>query len=337
MIDKTTGYIRLNKFSQQTYREFMESLDSLKAKGAANLVLDLRGNGGGVLDEAVEIADEFLAGDKLITFTEGLHNKRKDYRCRRLGQFESGGLAVLIDENTASASEILSGALQDWDRAEIIGRRSFGKGLVQEQFDLSDNSAVRLTVARYYTPLGRCIQRSYSQGEDAYFEEFAHRFNSGEYLNADSIKNDTSTRYRTSRGKVLYGGGGITPDYFVPGDTGMPGDFSMRVLLSGLINSFGYRYALKHPELSANYTSPEDFASRFRIGKEEWTILLGPGAEDSLSAEYIGQKDLDLIKDGMKRSVCRQIWKNEGYYRMINADDPGIRKAIELFRNKKPS
>lgn len=337
MMNETTGYIRLNKFSQQTYREFMEALDSLKSKGAGSLVLDLRDNGGGVLDEAVEIADEFLDGDKLITYTEGLHNKRKDYRCRRLGQFEKGRLAVLIDGNSASASEILSGALQDWDRADIIGRRSFGKGLVQEQFDLSDNSAIRLTIARYYTPLGRCIQRSYAGGEEAYYEEFAHRMNGGEYVSADSISNDTSKPYRTLGGKVLYGGGGITPDYFIPGDTGRMSDYSVRIMFSGLINSFGYRYAMKHPELARSYSSPEDFATRFRIGKEEWVEMLGRGAEDSLSTDYISSAELESIKDAMKRAVGRQIWKNEGFYRMLNAADPAIRKALEVLGNKKPS
>ena len=164
MIDASVGYIRLNKFSVTTYKEFMTALTDLNKKGLQKLILDLRDNGGGVLDEAIEIADEFLEGDKLITYTEGKHLPKKEYRCRRQGQFEKGALVVLADENTASASEVLLGALQDWDRATIVGRRTFGKGLVQDQYDLSDGSALRLTVARYYTPIGRSIQRSYKNG-----------------------------------------------------------------------------------------------------------------------------------------------------------------------------
>ncbi|MBK7433933.1 MAG: S41 family peptidase [Chitinophagaceae bacterium] len=169
MMDKTLGYIRLNKFSSSTYREFMDALVGLKKQGMQKLVLDLRDNGGGILEEATEIADEFLDGDKLITYTEGKHSAKKEYRCRRTGQFETGDLFILADEGTASASEILIGALQDWDRATIIGRRTFGKGLVQEQFDLSDGSAIRLTIAKYYTPIGRSIQRSYANGEKSLF------------------------------------------------------------------------------------------------------------------------------------------------------------------------
>ncbi|MEI8060138.1 MAG: S41 family peptidase, partial [Ferruginibacter sp.] len=200
MIDKNTGYILLNKFSQQTYREFMDALMNLKKQGLQKLILDLRGNGGGILDEAVEIADEFLPGDKLITYTEGKHTSKKEYRCRREGQFETGALVVLADEGTASASEILIGALQDWDRASIIGRRSFGKGLVQEQFDLSDNSALRLTIARYYTPVGRSIQRPYDMGGKAYYDEISNRYHDGETQSADSIKNDKNKIYKTKGG-----------------------------------------------------------------------------------------------------------------------------------------
>ena len=172
------------------------------------LILDLRDNGGGVLDEAIEIADEFLEGDKLITYTEGKHLPKKEYRCRRQGQFEKGALVVLADENTASASEVLLGALQDWDRATIVGRRTFGKGLVQDQYDLSDGSALRLTVARYYTPIGRSIQRSYKNGEKAYYDEVSNRFKDGETQFADSVKNDTSKVFKTKNGKKVYASGG---------------------------------------------------------------------------------------------------------------------------------
>lgn len=197
MLGGGVGYIKINKFSQSTYREFMKTLEKLQAQGLKELVLDLRGNPGGILDEATEIADEFLDGDKLITYTEGKNFPKKEYRCKRQGLFEKGSLVVLMDEGSASASEVLSGALQDWDRATIIGRRSFGKGLVQEQYDLSDGSALRLTVARYYTPIGRSIQRSYTNGGKAYYDEISNRFHDGEVFSADSVKNDTSKLYKT--------------------------------------------------------------------------------------------------------------------------------------------
>ena len=246
MIDSVTGYIRLNKFSTQTYREFMLSLEELKKQHLQKLILDLRGNGGGVLDEAVEIADEFLEGDKLITYTEGKHSPKKEYRCRREGQFEKGELVILVDEGTASASEVLAGALQDWDRATIIGRRSFGKGLVQEQYELGDNSALRLTIARYYTPSGRSIQRSYVNGGKAYYEEIAKRFSNGGVLNADSVKTDSSKIYKTHAGKKIYGGGGIAPDFFVAADTSRFGIATATAYTKGIISDFGYKFFLNN-------------------------------------------------------------------------------------------
>lgn len=331
MVDSKTGFIRLNKFSQQTYREFMENLDTLKAQGAQNIILDLRGNGGGVLDEAVEIADEFLDGDKLVTYTVGIHMPRKEYRCRRLGQFESGRIAVLTDEGTASASEILAGAIQDWERGVIIGRRTFGKGLVQEQFDLSDHSALRLTVARYYTPLGRSIQRSYSNGGKAYYEEISNRYTDGEYLHEDAGKNDTTKKYKTIKGKILYGGGGISPDYFISGDTGRMGEFSTKVFMSGLVSSYGYRLLLQDPSMASHYSSPEDFAKNFSFSTNNWNFFLQMAAKDSINISNISPTEKEYLTTSLKRSVARQLWHNEGYYRMLNADDKAVKKALEIL------
>jgi carboxyl-terminal processing protease len=197
MIDKTTGYIKLNKFSQSSYEEVMKALERLQKEGLQQLVFDLRGNGGGFMNEAVEIADEFLDGDKLIVYTQGVNNPRREYRAKRPGIFEKGKLIVLIDELSASASEVLAGALQDWDRATIIGRRSFGKGLVQEQYSLNDGSAIRLTVARYYTPLGRSIQRPYDKGKKVYMDELWNRYSNGEMFYADSNKIVMGKEYKT--------------------------------------------------------------------------------------------------------------------------------------------
>ncbi|MEO8769500.1 MAG: S41 family peptidase [Ferruginibacter sp.] len=331
MIDSVVGYIRLNKFSTQTYREFMISLTDLKKQGMKKLVLDLRGNGGGVLDEAVEIADEFLDGDKLITYTEGKHSPKKEYRCRREGQFEKGELVVLTDEGTASASEILTGALQDWDRATIIGRRTFGKGLVQEQYDLSDNSALRLTIARYYTPSGRSIQRSYAKGGKAYYEEISKRFEDGEASNADSVKKDSGKVYKTQAGKKIYGGGGITPDYFVGADTSRFGVLTAKAYTKGLVSDFGYKYFLSNLSLADKYKTPLQFAHSFNISEADWDFFKQMAAKDSLRFNDINETEKSYLQKVLKTSIARQIWRNEGYFEVTNTEDNTLKKAMEIL------
>lgn len=333
MIDSSIGFIRLNKFSQQTYREFMLSLESLKKQGLKKLVLDLRGNGGGVLDEAIEIADEFLEGDKLISYTEGAHLKKKEYRCRRQGQFETGALAVLADEGSASASEILLGALQDWDRATIIGRRTFGKGLVQEQYDLSDKSALRLTVARYFTPLGRSIQRPYGNGGRAYYEEINKRYSNGGMYNADSLKNDTSKVYTTKAGKKIYGKGGITPDYFVAADTATIGKTTAKLYSKGLLNDFGYQYYLQNPGIRSKYKTAPDFAKSFKFLDADWQYFQQEASKDSISLNNIAIKEKAFIVQTLTASIARQLFRIEGYYEVRNKDDETLMKALKVLRN----
>ena len=334
MMDAETGYIRLNKFSSQTYREFMTSLMMLKQKHMKSLILDLRDNGGGVLDEAVEIADEFLDGDKLITYTEGRHTKKKEYRCRRQGQFETGKLIVLANEGTASASEILIGALQDWDRATVVGRRTFGKGLVQEQFNLSNNSAVRLTIARYYTPVGRSIQRSYANGGKAYYESFYNRAKTGELVSADSIHNDTSLVYHTHAGKKIYGGGGITPDYFVGADTSGISLQSAQLLSSGIIPDFGYRYLLSNPGLMNKYPSSNTFVRQFNLDTAAWAMFNAMAKKDTIDIRKLTPKDTRYVSDALKSSIARQLYRLEGYFESINPADPAVIKALELVKQK---
>ncbi len=331
MIDSITGYIRLNKFSTQTYREFMISLDALKKQGLKKLLLDLRGNGGGVLDEAVEIADEFLDGDKLITYTEGKHSAKKEYRCRREGQFEKGELAVLTDEGTASASEVLTGALQDWDRAVIVGRRTFGKGLVQEQYDLADNSALRLTIARYYTPSGRSIQRSYVNGGKAYYEEISKRFIDGEVLNADSVKNDSSKIFKTRAGKKIYGGGGISPDYFVAADTSRFGIITARAYTRGLISDFGYKYFLIDKSLADKYKSPGEFAKSFTLTENSWKFFEQMAEKDSVSLKDLNEAEKSYLYKALKTSIARQLWRNEGYFEVSNTEDKTVKMALQIL------
>jgi carboxyl-terminal processing protease len=332
MVAPQTGYIRLNKFTRQTYREFMEGLTELKKKGMQKLILDLRGNGGGVLDEAVEIADEFLSGDKLITYTEGLHVKKKEYRCRRVGQFETGELVVIADEGSASASEILLGALQDWDRATIIGRRSFGKGLVQEQFELSDRSALRLTVAKYYTPVGRSIQRSYANGGKAYYNEVMNRYTDGSMVSADSIKNDTTKIYTTKAGKKIYGGGGISPDIFIAADTGRLDTVTAKLYYKGLLGDFGYLYLLKNPGTRTAYKTADEFARSFNFDEAGWALFSKTAADDSISVNGVSAKEKTYLQKMIKASIGRQMFRSEGFYEVVNADDKAVLKALEILQ-----
>ncbi|MEO6550356.1 MAG: S41 family peptidase [Ferruginibacter sp.] len=330
IIENGIGYIKLNKFSQVTYREFMQALEGLQKKGLKKLILDLRGNGGGVLDEATAIADEFLDGDKLITYTEGVHIPRREYRCQRAGLFEKGELVVLADEGSASASEVLMGALQDWDRATIIGRRSFGKGLVQEQYDLSDGSALRLTVARYFTPIGRSIQRSYTNGEKAYYEEINNRFRDGEVTSADSVKNDTSKLFTTRNGKKVYGGGGITPDVFIPIDTASFSATMTKIYLKGTIADFAYQFYLQNTAELTRYKTPAEFSSSFTFTDENWKQFIQAAAADSIIVD-VNEKDKKDLVNRIKSSLARQMWRNEGFYEMMNKEDRAVKKAVEIL------
>ncbi len=332
MMSPGLGYIRLNKFSQVTYREFMEQLEKLKNQGLQQLILDLRGNGGGVLDQATEVADEFLDGDKLITYTEGVHFPKKEYRCKRTGLFETGKLVVLADEGTASASEILIGALQDWNRATIVGRRTFGKGLVQEQYDLTDGSALRLTIARYYTPVGRSIQRSYSNGEKAYYEEIFQRFHNGETLNADSLKFDTTKKFKTSNGKVVFGGGGITPDVYVPLDTLENYNILLGKLFNkGTITAYAYQYFLNNQEKINRLKDAADFNNIFQLSEDEWNQFKIRAAKDSFDFSSISIKEKTWLELRIKSSIARQKWRTQGYYLSANANDSMVKKAVEIL------
>lgn len=331
MMTKDIGYIRLNKFSSQTYREFMESLEALKKAGLQKLILDLRDNGGGILDEAVEIADEFLEGDKLITYTEGKHVEKKEYRCRRNGQFEKGSLIVLANEGTASASEVLIGALQDWDRATIIGRRTFGKGLVQEQFDLNDRSALRLTIARYYTPTGRSIQRPYANGEKAYYDEISNRYHDGETQHADSVKNDTSKIYKTKAGKTVYGRGGITPDYFIAIDTSGFSKQSALIYSKGTISSFAYLFYLQNLAQLKTYKAPNEFIKSFSFTEDNWKQFIQAAEKDSVNISLVSAKEKTDLINRLKSTIARQLWRNEGFFEMMNTSDDSIKKSLDIL------
>jgi carboxyl-terminal processing protease len=336
MINRETGFIRINKFSRTTYEEFMTALDELEKEGMKKLVLDIRGNGGGIVDEAVNMADEFLGDDHLIMYTEGRKSPRKDYHAQRPGSFESGKLILLVDEGTASASEILAGALQDWDRATIIGRRTFGKGLVQQPFELNDGSELRLTIARYFTPLGRSIQKPYSSGRDAYNEEVIDRYHNGEVIHGDTTSTHAGPVFRTPSGRFVYGGGGITPDVFVAFDTTLIPVDVRSLYMSGTLNNFIYEYYIRHQEELRKFQSPSEFYTDFKKGAEFWQELSNYIAKDSINLNGLSKTDHNLVEIRVMALLARLIWRTQGYYYVVNQTDPVIKKAMELMETNNP-
>jgi carboxyl-terminal processing protease len=299
------------------------------------LILDLRDNGGGILTQATNIADEFLNENKLITYTEGAHSPRKDYRCQKEGLFEKGKVIVLVNEGTASASEILSGALQDWERAIIVGRRTFGKGLVQEQFELSDGSGLRLTVARYFTPLGRSIQKSYKDGIAVYDSDLVRRFKGGEMTFADSIKHTDEKKFQTASGKVLYGGGGITPDIFVPYDTSLFIKEVMHAMMKGTLSKFVYKNYLKNEKEFKQFTSPRQFEQKFQVSDSMLRDLKNYAQNDSIHLSVENPRVNAMLKREIKVLTAREIWRTEGFYEVNNQFDSTVQRALQLMKPMK--
>lgn len=330
MISPRTGYLRINKFADRTYQEFMKSMEGLQKQGMQKLVLDLRENGGGLLSEAIAIADEFLDDNKLIVYTQGSKVPRTEYRCSKDGIFERGKLVVLVDETTASASEVLSGALQDWDRATIIGRRTFGKGLVQQQYSLSDGSALRLTVARYYTPLGRNIQKPYNQGKEKYEEELFNRFEDGEVLNGDTTKL-VGKKYKTPSGRIVYGGGGITPDLFVPLDTTYRSSALVKLYYKGTLNNFVYHYYVQHKQTLKLLHTAKEIEADLNANKV-WSLLQQFAAKDSVQLKNITTQQKQEILHRAGALLARQIMGIAGYFEVMNDDDLTVKKALDVLK-----
>lgn len=330
MADSITGYIKISRFAANTYTEYLEAFHKLKKSGMKNLIIDLRGNPGGYLSAAISLADEYLDNKKIIVYTEGKAHARENYFATDKGEFKTGKLVVMVDEGSASASEIIAGALQDWDRATIIGRRSFGKGLVQEQSQFPDGSAVRLTIARYYTPTGRCIQKPYNSGIQDYNSELYERYRHGELENADSIKFSDSLKFRTPGGKVVYGGGGIMPDIFVPLDTLSNTAFLTSVYRSGLISSYCYEYVDKHRKDLLKYGSPENFKTEFQVENPIYKEFLLYAVKNKINySERELKISSSVLKLQLKAYIGRLLWKEEGYFPVINAYDKAYLKALE--------
>ena len=333
IVSPKTGYIKISRFAATTYDEYMTAFEKLQKQGMEQLIIDLRGNGGGYLNTAVDIADEFLGEGKEVVYTIGKARPRTDYKATKKGSFEHGKLTVLIDDGSASASEILSGALQDNDRATIIGRRSFGKGLVQEQSEFTDGSAIRLTIARYYTPTGRCIQKSYAKGLEAYYEEENSRYAKGELENADSIKINDSLKFKTPAGKIVYGGGGITPDVFVPLDTTGRSIYLSEILYSGVVNDFAFQYSDKERAKLKGYKTIENYNKSFEINQEILNDFIAFAEKNKVKRNDKEIKESEsIIKNQLKALIARNIWNNEGFYEVIQSQDNVLKKAVQLMK-----
>ena len=332
-LNTQTGYIKISRFAATTYNEFTAALQELKKNGITKLVVDLRGNPGGYLEEVSKMVDEVLEDGKLVVYTQGRSTSRSEYKTKHAGLFEKGDLVVLVDESSASASEIFAGAIQDWDRGVIVGRRSFGKGLVQQPFQLHDGSALRLTVSRYYTPSGRCIQKPYEANTDAYEHEIFERFSNGELTVEDSSKEAKGEVFKTHNGRVVYGGGGIKPDVFVPFDTTMRSAFLTEVLSLGLLSKFAFSYHDDHKKELAGYTTIEEFDKTFDSQHKlmEELLLFLKANKVNYTADELkisGQWMYTLTR----ALIARQLWKDNGYFYIINQSDKAISTAIHVLQ-----
>lgn len=334
MITDDIGYIKVNTFGMTTYNEFISGLTKLQEEGMKNVIIDLRDNTGGYMGAAVSMINEFLAKNKLIVYTKGNSRPKYEYKANGEGNFQDIGVAVLINESSASASEILAGAIQDNDRGIILGRRSFGKGLVQEQKMLSDGSAIRLTVSRYYSPTGRCIQKSYEGGNEDYAMDIMKRFEKGEFVSADSIKFADSLKFTTPGGKTVYGGGGIMPDIFVPVDTTNITDFFTKLANKGIIYKFAFDYVDSNRKQLSNL---KDYKSivRYVDQKDVMKKLLAYAKENGVKINYRQLKiSRKIIETQLKAYIARDLIDDMGYYPIIREIDSTIKKAVDAFRKK---
>ncbi len=335
MLTDNIGYIKLSRFAATSTDEFIDAARELQKQGMKNMVFDLRGNSGGYLNIAFDLADQFLPSGKLIVYTKGLRSPKQDFIATSGGTFETGKLVVLIDEGSASASEIVSGAVQDWDRGLLLGRRTFGKGLVQRPYMLPDSSMVRITTARYYTPSGRCIQKSYKDGEESYHNEVFNRYKHGEMVHADSIKFPDSLRYFTHNKRVVYGGGGVMPDYFIPLDTTFVSDYYTDVFRKGLLNEFSVQYLeTRRKDLLKAYPD----ISSFKTGFTDDQKLLDEFVAFAATKE-VPRNDKDLeasglqIKTVLKALIARNLFNINAYFQVISSTDDDLLKAVVVLKD----
>ena len=338
MLNDNTGYIKLNKFSATTTTEFIDAIKVLKTNyKLSNLVLDLRGNGGGYLNAAVELADQFLPAFKLVVYTSGLHSDKKEYSSTALGELEQGRLVVLIDENSASASEIVAGAIQDWDRGVLIGRRSFGKGLVQQPFSLTDGSMIRLTTAHYYTPSGRCIQKPYTDGIDDYQKDYLHRMEKGELFSKDSVVLNKKDKYETKVTKrTVYGGGGIMPDIFIPLDTSKYYIYYNNLSRKNVIYPAALDLVDKNrADFQKKYQDFKTFNDKFEVTDEMVNKILDDGEKEGVKKDEKGIAfTRPLLKKQIKGLIARDLFTLSEYWQVMNSDDEAIKSAVTVLGKK---
>lgn len=337
MVNPSTGYLKIDRFAKTTHEEFIEAIKKLKQNSLEKVIIDLRGNNGGFLNAATNIADEFLKDGKLIVYTEGRKAPKQEIYASSRGNCQDLDVVVLIDEWSASASEILAGAIQDNDRGVIVGRRSFGKGLVQEQIRLSDGSALRLTVARYYTPTGRCIQKPYENGRKQYYNDLNERFKHGEFFYADSIEFADSLKYETPKGDIVYGGGGIMPDYFVPVDTSYHSPLFRKVTNEGLIYTFAFEFADQHRAALEDFNDPKGI-NQYLERNNIYSQFLDYAFDQGITRDIAGiEQSKKVINTRLKAYIARNIMDNEGFYPIIRKVDNTLKKAIDLLNEGKKS
>ncbi|MDZ7739850.1 MAG: S41 family peptidase [Bacteroidales bacterium] len=330
------GYVKLSNFSLTTEEEFNEALDQLLAENMEHMIIDLRGNTGGYLEAAIRMCDNFFREERLIVYLEGRKTPRQDFHTRKGGKMNSSKVVILVDEGSASASEIMAGAMQDWDRGLVIGRRTFGKGLVQNAFNLGDGSAVRLTIARYYTPSGRLIQRPYDEGVEKYMTDFYSRFTNGEMMSADSINLPDSLKFNTLvNGRVVYGGGGIMPDIFIPADTSDYSDYYRDLVNKNVISEFSLDYVDNNRgRLNRKYKQFELFNDNFSFSDSEMDSLISLGKEMGVEFDGDGYSISESrIRQVIKGLVARDLWDMSEYYQVVNQDDIVIKRALKLIKN----
>lgn len=332
MVDNKTGYIKVSRFAANTYTEFKEALIKLKSKGMKRLMIDLRDNPGGYLDRATKIADEVLSGNKLIVYTDGKDGQydQKTY-ANTAGDFEEGSLIVLINEGSASASEILSGAIQDNDRGLIIGRRSFGKGLVQMPIPLSDGSELRLTISKYYTPSGRCIQKPFGKTSEEYEMDMIHRYEHGEFFHADSIHQNDSLKFKTRDGRVVYGGGGIMPDIFIPRDTSDYSRYLGDLYNKSIVREYAINYVAEHKKELDEMGFTRYYREFSVTDKMLGEVVEAGRRSDVKFIEKDYNRSKKLLKNNIKALIARAVWKNEGFYAIYNDGDTMFKEAMKYF------
>jgi carboxyl-terminal processing protease len=334
-VNAETGYVKLSKFSATTGDELHNALVELKEKGIKKLILDLRGNSGGYLQEAIAVADEFLPDNKLIVYTKGLHRPRQVANSTSEGIWDELAVVVLIDEGSASASEIVAGAIQDNDRGTIIGRRSFGKGLVQEQVSLSDGSALRLTVARYYTPTGRSIQKPYTKGAEEYYMEYYHRMTDGELESADSIKMNDSLKFKTPGGKTVYGGGGIMPDIFVPVERATGMKFYNESVNKGILYQFAFDYTDNNRSKFSSFKDAVRFDKTFEVGGGLYNEYIAYAEKNGIKYPPAETAMSQLkVSELMKSYIARNLFDAKGFYPIFLRSDKTFQKAMETLGKK---